>query len=300
MIFSEVEAFTSLVERFLKRNKKEDDNEERVSTKKDADNEELISTRFIDICKAHGVHRNQIPRVFENGLSLYDVQSDQHLLKKLDEQIITKACSLFGVEREWLDGVNSQVYPTYDFYGDPSGFKSFLSNLKQKSTGEIHGVLLSPQKNNNRDAALLLLQETVGYIGDSPIHRYYICNNWAFSYWKSRVYLASCVSQCWLNKVYIRGKSVPNEFINSIESGQNILDFRSNGIYCVHGLPWYAEDLASLPETFLKDVDPEMDNFGFKSGLKLWLELESDGLMNSSVQDHNAKERFTKELKKYT
>lgn len=56
--------------------------------------------------------------------------------------------------------------------------------------------------------------------------------------------------------------------------------------------------MALDPELFLKDVDPERNSFGIKSGLKLWLELEEQGLMDIGMQK-NARTLFEQELTKY-
>ena len=45
--------------------------------------EDSIAERFIQIFEHHGIHRNQIPRVFDHGLSLHDVASTDNLLPKL-------------------------------------------------------------------------------------------------------------------------------------------------------------------------------------------------------------------------
>jgi len=291
MIFGEVAAFTSLIERIFKIRKEKNKNERKK--------EELISTRFINICNAHGVHRNQIPRLFNTNLSLYDVQSDQHLLKKLDDDMLVKACELFGINRDWLDGISPQIYPTYDFYKKPNEFRKFLNNLLNKSPDKIDGVLLSPKQGWKQHAALLLLQETVGYIGDSPIYRYYLCNNWIFSYWKTRAYLTTCIAQCWKNKIYVIGRTLPHEFIDSVESGEKILSFDGRGIYGFSGSRWYAEDMTTSPDVFLNGIDPEMDKFGYRAGLELWLELDSDGFMNSRMQNANTRSLFISELEKY-
>ena len=105
MIFGEIEAAASLIDRVLKRFKKK---EQRYS-------EELVSTRFIKICEAHGVHRNQIPRVFGNGLSVKDVKSDNHLLEKLNEDILDQACLLFLAVLVvfLLDWLRRVFYPSY-------------------------------------------------------------------------------------------------------------------------------------------------------------------------------------------
>jgi len=232
-------------------------------------------------------------------LTLNDVQSDRHLLKKLDERMIVKSCELFGVNRDWLDGTCTQVYPTYDFYKSPNDFNKFIVSLLKKSPDKIEGVLLTPKKSRKQHAALLLLQETVGYVGNSPIYRYYLCNNWTFSYWKTRAYLASCVAQCWKNKIYVIGKSISHEFIDSIETGEKILNLESSGVNGIGGSRWYAEDMTTSPEVFLDGINPELNNFGHKAGLEIWLELESSGLMDSGMQDSKTRERFITELQKY-
>ncbi|WP_165481030.1 hypothetical protein [Vibrio metoecus] len=130
-------------------------------------------------------------------------------------------------------------------------------------------------------------------------HRYYICNNWNFSYWKSRVYLTACVSICWKNELYVSGKTVPNKFINSIAWGLNILNFGQDGLYCINGESWHVEDMASSPEVFLKGIDPGYENYGVKSGLDNWLKLYNEGLMDYGVPDYEAKSRFINERKKF-
>lgn len=90
MIFGEINALASLVERIVKVFK----------PGKVQSPEELVSTRLVKLFEAHGVHRNQIPRTFGHGLTLVDMSSDITLLSKLDERILDDACQLFLVRRE--------------------------------------------------------------------------------------------------------------------------------------------------------------------------------------------------------
>ena len=290
MIFGEINSFISLLEKiFSLRNKKH------IATQPD-----LISTRIINIFEAHGVHRNQIPRVIEFGLTPYDVRTDEHLLEKLNYEIIQKTSDILGVKRNWLEGASESIYPTYDFYKDPYSFGQFIENKKTNDPNGLKGVLLSPNKKDNANAALLIIQETIDCLDNTPYYRYYLCNNWDFSYWKSRAYLTACISICWRNGIYVKGRSVPNELINSLACGDNLLNFGSDGIYSIRGQPWHAEDMASSPGAFLNGLDREQENFGIKSGLALWLELHNKGLMNYGVEDAKAINRFTEELNKYT
>ena len=57
--------------------------------------------------------------------------------------------------------------------------------------------------------------------------------------------------------------------------------------------------MALRPEVFLKGVDPEKDNYGIKSGLELWLDLDEQGLMDSGFRT-SARQTFEEELAKYS
>lgn len=192
MIFIELDAFASLIGKILKIFKK---SRHKIISKSDT-----ISSRFISLFEAHGVHRNQIPRAFGHGITISSVQSDIYLISNLTEQALADACILFNINRGWLDGADKQVYPTYDFYKEPIEFDKFIDNLLYKSQYKIDGVLLVPCEKNSEQESLLLLQETVGYIEDNPYFRYYLINNWLYSYWKSRAYLTSCIATCWAKK----------------------------------------------------------------------------------------------------
>ena len=62
MVFSEINAFFSILEKVKKRLSS--------SSAEKNEKEENITTRFLRLFESHGVHRNQIPR-FEN-FGIYD------------------------------------------------------------------------------------------------------------------------------------------------------------------------------------------------------------------------------------
>ena len=99
MVLSEINAFISLWSKFRAW----------LRLRKQVD--ESVVARFVRLFETHGVHRNQIPRFFEHGLTLKDVQDDASLLAKLDEAMLEAACALFAVRREWLDGAEKQAHP---------------------------------------------------------------------------------------------------------------------------------------------------------------------------------------------
>lgn len=258
---------------------------------------ELLAARFIRLFESHGVHRNQIPRFFGHGLTLKDVQDDTSLIAKLDEPVLEAACTRFAVRREWLDGAEYQIYCRHDFYKHPEEVENFLKTLKADNPdGELDGVLLAPEEEDGD--ALLVLYEIVGYVGDKPIRRYHLCDNWVFHYWKSRAYLTAFVAIAWKNKVYIHGAYMPKQKVQQMGSGEILLSQGGDGIWEFRGKKWYPEDMALRPEVYLKGVDPERNDFGIRSSLNLWLDLEQQGYMDTGITG-DARQLFERELAKY-
>lgn len=265
---------------------------------------ETIAARFVRLFENHGVHRNQIPRFFGFGLTLKDVQDDASLLAKLDEDTLTAACTRFAVCREWLDGAEKQVHPNHDFYKYPEDFVRFLDELMEANpAGNFQGVLIAPEERDGHVEALLILQETIGAVGDKAIYRFHLCNNWSFTYWKARGYLTACVAIAWKHHVFIRGTHMPKKEIERLAHGEVLLGWLGEGIWFLGNRKWYPEDMALRPDVYLDGIDTELDNFGIRAGLSHWLALEEQGFMNigrSSVICANPKQAFQKELAKYS
>lgn len=284
-MIGEIESLLSLLERlrrFLKGRSK-------------SKNSDMISTRIVTVCEAHGIHRNQIPRVFGPDISVYDMVSDARMLRKINDALIENVVSTLGVKRDWLEGASKKIYQTYDFYKQPDLFRKFLLE-RLKGERDIAGVLLFPEGKGHSSYAILLLQETVGYLDDKPYYKYYICDNWYPAYWKARGYLTACIAICWKHRVYVKGKFVPLRLIESMEGGEAIIRFGEDGIFGIRGRQWDCEDMVSSPEVFLEGVDAEQENYGIISGLQFWIELQEKGFMDDGFNDFNAKNRFIDKL----
>lgn len=258
---------------------------------------EGVAARLFSLLESHGVHRNQIPRFIGHGLTLLDVQDEASLVPKLTEELLDDVSSRLAVRREWLDGAGSQVYPVHDYYKHPEWFTDFLEDLLERRQGPIFGVVLAPDEDECDSNALLLLQEVVGFIGEAPVYRYHLSDNWAFSYWKARAYLAACVAIAWKRSVYIHGVVKPREFIDGLASGETLLGWKGDGIWELGRATWHPEELAVRPEAFLAGIDPEKDHFGFRAGLELWLDLHGEGLMDAGFG--NPRNVFEETLLRY-
>jgi hypothetical protein len=249
---------------------------------------DTVSHRFIRLFESHNVHRNQIPRFFGHGLTLRDVQDEAFLIEKLDEALLDAASNLFGVRREWLEGAESQIYPCHDFYKRTEEVLPFLMKLRDANPdGDLNGVLIAPAE--HRDDAVIILSELIGSIGEKPIYRYHICNNWLFDYWKSRAYLTAFVAIAWKCNICLQGRYLPLKEIQQLADGYSLLSVEDEGIF-LRGRLWYPEDMAIEAEAFLFGIDPEKDNYGLTSALKLWLSLEEKGYMNTGLSMYTKEE----------
>lgn len=259
---------------------------------------ESVATRFVRLLESHGVHRNQIPRFIGHGLTLRDVDDDEALLAKLNEEILEDTCARFAIRREWLDGAEKQAHPCHDFYKHPEYFLSFVDNLKANNPeGQMVGALIASSECDWQDEALLILQETIGHVGDKPIFRYHLCNGWIFSYWKARAYLTACTAIAWRRGVYIHGIRSSKKQIEPLAQGETLLGWQGEGIWKFGHKAWDPEDMTLRPDVFLEGIDPEQDNFGIKSGLELWLELEERDFMDMGIRQ-NTRQLFQQELAK--
>ena len=252
-----------------------------------------VARRFVQLFAAHGIHRNQILRVLGIKATLADVQTDESLLNIMTDELLEKAASLLAVRREWLEGATKQIYLTHDFYKQSDRFPQFLDNLlATPNSSDMRGVLLVAETDHFEQNAILVLEQQIGSLGDKPIYRYHLCNNWSFDYWKSRTHLAACVATAWARKIYISGRQVPISDIRRHRDGLAFLDYRTESALPMLGRPWYPEDMAIKPSTFLKGLD-ETDQI---HGLKLWIELQSLGLMETALPYKRIRSCFERAL----
>ena len=281
-VLKEIEAFkklNSLIRSLLKR--------------KDSLNSETVSARFVRLFESHGVHRNQIPRFFGHDLLVADIKDDDALLPKLTDDMLDDVCELFAVKREWLDCAQSTVYEVHDFYRHVDEFSNLLDRLEANNPdGSIDGRLYAPLEKCNDAGALIVLDETIGFVGDKSISRYHLCGNWRFDYWKSRVYLAACVGIAWKRNIYIDGVKLSMGAISQYEFGEKLLGECGEGLVVMRGERWHPEDMLDTPDVFLHGIEPEDNNHGVKCGLERWLELCSQGYMDAGNDVAKAKSSF--------
>ncbi|WP_160152635.1 hypothetical protein [Microbulbifer sp. ALW1] len=274
-MLGDIEAFFALADRakrfFSRRSQSESDGS--------------VAARFVQLFQAHGVHRNQIPRFFGHDLTLAKVKDDDALLSTLTEEMLTNAAELFAVRREWLDGASSQIYELNHFYKEPQRFAQFI-NAIIKRANQLGGQLFvedSRRKSGYADS-LLVLEESIGFVGEKVIYRFHLCDFRSFSYWKTRAYLTACIAYAWENDFYIHGGNLETKKISPLLEGEAFIDVSEFGGGISHqGQRWDPEYMALDPEVYLRGIDE--GHIGKVLALEKWLELEKEGWMRCGLGD---------------
>lgn len=235
-----------------------------------------VASRFVRLFESHGIARNQIPRFFDHSLTFSDLKDDDALLEALNSEMVSNAAEIFGVKPEWLECADSQIYKPHDFYKKPAEFKEFLDGLIE--TGHpVSGFLFVADSRSSSLGAdgLIVLEEEIGHSDNEPVYRYHLCNNWLFSYWKSRAYLTACISIAWERGVCLNGRKVPFEFIERYSEGEELIGQELTKRLFPPGVLWHPEDMALDPEKFIDGLDE--GSFGQLSGIELWMDLDAQG-----------------------
>ena len=268
-MFGDIEAFFSLLDRarrlFSWRNQRQP--------------EENVATRFVQLFEAHSVHRNQIPRFFDHGLTLAQVKDDNALLPALTGEMLTAAAELFAVRREWLDGASTQIYKLHHFYKKPKRFAEFIDAIIERAN-YIGGQLFveEPHPKNRYADSLLVLEEGIGFVGDKAIHRFHLCEFHSFSYWKTRAYLTACIAYAWERNFYIHGGNMETKQISPLLEGEAFIEVSEfGGGIARQGQRWEPEYMALDPGVYLRGIDEGQT--GKVLALEKWLELAAKGWM---------------------
>lgn len=272
-MLGEVEAFFALVGR-VKRF---------ISRRSQKRSEVNVASRFVQLFESHGVHRNQLPRFFDHGLTLAQVKDDDTLLLTLTEEMLTDAAEMFAVRREWLDGASDKIYELNHFYKQPQRFAQFV-NAIEKRTSHMSGQLFveESRKKSGFTDSLLVLEEGIGFVGDEIIYRFHLCDFRSFSYWKTRAYLTACIAYAWENDFYIHGGNMETKKISPLLEGEAFIDVSEFGGGISHqGQSWDPEYMALDPEVYLRGIDE--GHTGKVLALEKWLELETEGWMRCGL-----------------
>lgn len=283
-MFDQIDAALSLVDRF-----------QRWRERHKAPTEESVQARFVRLFAAHGVHRNQIPRFFGQGLELADVRDDATLAGRLTTEHLSKASELLGVRLEWLESGIGPAQERLDFYKQPQRFWEWLSGVSTQAQHRhtvLRGLLLLPKGSSSDTESVLLIAEPIAVINDEWIERIHWVTGGPPDYWRCRGYLASYVAAADRYNVVLRARRIPTAVLTRMVVdvdllGTTALDNLPSSLDIVEPLRWLDD-----PAAFLSSVDPEQGDFGVKAALGLWLDLEAQGLMKWASPCPSSRPKF--------
>ena len=192
---------------------------------------ESIADRFIRLFKSHGIVCDQIPRLIP-ALSLSDVNSPEKLIEALNDHIVCDACDLFGVEREWLEGAQQEIYQRRSFYKDIRGLNSFLD--EQEVTSENWGAFYAVREEGSDireaekqqygvDIVLVFCKLVKQLSSEQVIYRYYpLSDNASWGYLGSRIYFRAVCRLASDRSLMCRGIEVSKVNLEELKNLQAI------------------------------------------------------------------------------
>jgi len=265
---------------------------------KSYDDVSIVTKRFIELFESHGVHRNQIPEFFGSDLELEHILDDQKLEKVVTNNINIQQdiAQIFGVRKEWLQGIDSQIYTLEDFYGDTNEFIKFIDSLiGRDNLSEIHITLLKSinYPNERKCHAVMLIEKPIKKLGEKIIYKHIMIDIQSLRYWRTLNRTLWWIAHLRRKNISTRGVEINFSLLEDIRQGETMFDNLK------HLNPWYPIDLTIDPKAFIKEVSYEYRNYGVIHGFKQWLELDEDGKFDTDFGRQHARERFIFVLQRY-
>jgi hypothetical protein len=152
----------------------------------------VVPTRFLSVFNEHGIATSQIPR-FIPELSLAKLGSSEALLSAITPELIDRTSRLFGVRREWMEGVDDVIYCRDFCYKRPRRFFAKLSALKPGySEFPVRALYCTTNldwRNEQYQPLVIFFVEQFGELGEDKLFRFHIFDEFDWSYAPSRIQL---------------------------------------------------------------------------------------------------------------
>lgn len=191
-----------------------------------------VAERFLRVFLEHGVAVPQIPRLVAD-LPLSALRDVDTLIEALNPLVLETVAAMFGIRREWLEGVTETIYPDRFVYKHLPAFLELLPIEDSKPEGiqamALASVELDFRKSQEQPVALIL-REHVAVLGEQLVPRFIVLNDaWDWSYAPTRFQLKAMARICYerfgpvpihrLTKPRLEairsGKAVPSDFVTA-------------------------------------------------------------------------------------
>lgn len=160
---------------------------------------EKVALRFIELFEQHGVVVTQIPRLLP-GIDLAQMSSPASLLPTLTNDVLSAACALFGVRREWLEGASEQIYEHRYCYKSPARFFDELTSIERPAmVAPVRALTTQKQLDLGAPTSQrieLVMVEIAGWLGDEAIESYRpFSDGWEWGYPPCRLQLKAMIRE---------------------------------------------------------------------------------------------------------
>ncbi len=184
-----------------------------------------LAERFLRVFLEHGVAVPQIPRLVAD-LPLSALRNVDTLIAALNPSVLETVAAMFGIRREWLDGVTETIYPDRFVYKDLPAFLELLPG-EDLDPGVIEAMALASveldYRKNQEQPVALVLRERVAVLGEQIVPRFIVLNDaWDWSYAPTRFQLKAMARICYERFGPIPIHRVPKSRLDAIRSGKAV------------------------------------------------------------------------------
>ncbi len=150
----------------------------------------------------------------------------------------------FGIERAWLDGAQSSIYPRHWVYKHPEKFISLLTEIRNHHDHIEFYVVKGNDNNLNkqRDSGEIaaILRGSIATLDDEIIWRDYLLDDgWSWSHDRSRIELKVMCLIAWQFDLDTYCRSAKQGEIDKFINGQS---FCEELFSVAHGPQWHLDD----------------------------------------------------------
>lgn len=142
----------------------------------------LMAGRFLHVFQANNIEKSHIPRLIPQ-IKYEDLRSPDRLLAALTPEVIDITAKLFGIQSQWLEGVDDTVYESFWLQTNPRQFLSHFAPAfvlgDPKPWFPLRVLTTSKRLDRNSANEQLLLPvvvESLTLIGDDSIYRCRVCS----------------------------------------------------------------------------------------------------------------------------
>ena len=252
----------------------------------------VVADRLTSVFEAHNIEANQIPRLLPS-IQYKDLNSPKSLLAAITPEVVDATAQMFGIRREWLEGLDDLVYQVNWARGDP---RTVLSHLaagiaargKARSWFPLR-ILTTSMKleraSRHQQWLLPVIVETVEELGETLVYRCHVFGNvydWTSERTRMELKAISWVVHHQLNKPVPLIQVTPRE-LEQISMGQAVPSaLWRNGLISEPSLEDFVLPQAQTMQAKETDELAKLEAYLGASGLKEF-RIESPSLIDRTA-----------------